>query len=245
MELYEAVFKRKSMRKFDEKLKISDEEMNLIQSKLKSLKKLTPETEVEFVIKPRRETNCRINAEYCILAYTQDKPLWKENIGYMLEQLDLYLATVNIGSCWYGLGKTKEQELNGKLYAIMFCFGKSTSNDFRKDENEFDRKKVEDIWQGLKNDNIANAVRLAPSACNSQPWKVKNDGKEISVYQRQKTDNVLTRALSKYFNGFDMGIFLYILELALDKHGYLYERQLFDNEETELTLLAKYAVLNL
>lgn len=238
--MFDVIFKRKSVRQFDEKLKLSESEMRAIQSKIDSLIPLAQDIEVEFVIKNRKETNCRINGEYCILAYTQDKPLWKENIGYMLEQLDLYLASLNVGCCWYGMGRTNEKERNGKRYAIMFCFGKSLESDFRKNVSEFDRKPADEIWTGVKAEEIASAVRLAPSACNSQPWKAEFDGKEIKIYRKAKTDNILTRALSKYFNGFDMGIFLYITEVTLRHYGKTYNREIFDNEERQLTLLAKY-----
>lgn len=243
MNLYDAVFKRKSMRKFNDNLKISEEEMQLIRDKLTEIKPLADGIEVEFIIKRRQETNCKFNAEYCILAYTQEKPLWKENIGYMLEQLDLYLTTLNIGCCWYGMGRTDEKELDGKRYAIMFSFGKSDEKDFRTDVKQFDRKNAAEICNGELPNKIANAVRLAPSACNSQPWHAEYIDNIIYVYRKRKTDNVLTRALSKYFNGFDMGIFLFILEISLARYEIEFKRELFDSEEKDLTLLAKYAIV--
>ncbi len=52
-------------------------------------------------------------------------------------------------------------------------------------ERDFKRKRVEEIWEGEQIPGVTDIVRFAPSACNSQPWLVKNDG-ELSVYRYRK-----------------------------------------------------------
>ena len=47
------------------------------------------------------------------------------------------------------------------------------------------RKSVEEIWEGEQIHGVSDIVRFAPSACNSQPWLVKNNG-ELSVYRYRK-----------------------------------------------------------
>ena len=45
--------------------------------------------------------------EKVILLYSEEKENYLMNIGYLGEQLDLYLASLNIGSLWFGLNKIK------------------------------------------------------------------------------------------------------------------------------------------
>ena len=119
MNEYEAIFARKSVRKYTGELKLSEEELELIRDKLNGLTPLVDGIEVEFEIKPCKETNCKFNAQYCVVAYSQEKEHWKENVGYKLAQLDLFLPAINVGACWYGMGRVKEKYVNGKRYAIV------------------------------------------------------------------------------------------------------------------------------
>jgi hypothetical protein len=56
---------------------------------------------------------------------------------------------------------------------------------------EYDRKSVEEIREGEQIAGVSNIVRFAPSACNSQPWYVKNKGGAFDLQMqkaRQKRD---------------------------------------------------------
>lgn len=243
MNEYEAIFARKSVRKYNGELKLSEEELELIMDKLNGLTPLVDGIEVEFEIKPCKETNCKFNAQYCVVAYSQEKEHWKENVGYKLAQLDLFLPAINVGACWYGMGRVKEKYVNGKRYAIMYCFGKCGEQDFRSRKEEFTRKKTEEIWKGEFLGGVADAVRFAPSACNSQPWRVVyEDGGTVKVYREKNTDNILTRTLSRYFNGFDMGIFMYIFETVLKREGYEFSRKLYPEKDGNPVLAAEYTL---
>ena len=61
-------------------------------------------TSVKIV--PECETTCKRGAQYCILFYSEKKGEYLRNIGYLGEQMDLYLASKNIGALWFGIGKT-------------------------------------------------------------------------------------------------------------------------------------------
>ena len=56
---------------------------------------------------------------------------------------------------------------------------------YRNDMFKSKRKSVEEIWEGEQIHGVSDIVRFAPSACNSQPWLVKNNG-ELSVYRYRK-----------------------------------------------------------
>lgn len=246
-DLYPVVFKRKSIRKFDKNLSITEEELTSLNRKINELKPLANDIKVQFVIKDRKQTTAK-RGEYCLLMYSEEKPCYLQNAGYMLEHVDLFLATCNIGVCWYGVAKPQEQILNGLKYVIMLAFGKSKSSDFRKDISEFKRKDERIIWQGDYFLDIAKVVRIAPSGCNLQPWRIFCNSNEIKVYKYSNTKSFPAKKLAFYnetdFSLIDMGICLCYLEISLLYHGYNYEKKLTPDNDSieELVEIASYHI---
>lgn len=242
-ELYSSIYKRRSVRNYDADVKLSDEELAEAEAYLGELKPLVPELKVQFEIVPREQTNCRFNAQYCLLVYGEQGNLWLTNIGYMLEQWDLFLASRNIGVCWFGMGKPEQKERDGLSYAIMLCFGKAKEQDFRTKAEDFNRNDVENIWSGLGDEKLGEIVRLAPSAVNSQPWRVEQVGKSFNVYRQKGSVPILSAQLFKRFNKIDMGIFLCYLDIALEECGYNFTRQLgTESDEGKRVLVATYTL---
>ena len=255
-ELLSAVYKRKSMRKYNGGSLTADE-LKQVEDYLHQLKPLCPELKVDFKIVPCKETNCKFDAEYALIVYSQEGNLWLANVGYMLEQLDLYLTQLNIGVCWYGMGKVDEQERGGLKYAILLSFGKSKDADFRSEASEFNRRSVSDIWKVVDNtkdptclrgerslsERIGEIVRLAPSAVNSQPWKVEQEGNTVKVYREKCKIPVMAGILFKHWNKVDIGIFLSFLDVALESEGYTFTRQLHpDTDDVKKVLTATYTI---
>ncbi|MCH5156588.1 MAG: nitroreductase [Clostridiales bacterium] len=241
-ELLQAVYKRKSMRKYSE-AKLSQEELTSVTGYLQQLKPLVPEIKVEYDVVSCSETNCKFNAEYCLIVYSEEANLWLANVGYMLEQWDLYLATLNIGVCWYGMGKVEQTEKNGLKYAIMLAFGKCNEDDFRTSNDEVKRKDIADIWKGIEDVKLAEIVRIAPSAVNSQPWKVEQEGNTLKVYREKGKTPLLSNVLFKHWNKVDIGIFLCFLDVALESEGYTFERTLHtDTDSKKSVLTATYTI---
>ena len=242
-ELLNGVYKRKSMRNFSG-IKLTLEELAMVEEYLRQAKPLCPEISVEFEIVPCSETNCKFNAEYCLIVYSNEANLWLANIGYLLEQWDLYLSMNNIGVCWYGMGKMDEAERNGLKYAIMLAFGKGDEDDFRNSADEFNRKKAVEFWKSSQNGRLSEIVRLAPSAVNSQPWKVEEEGNTLKVYREKGKTPILSNVLFKHWNKVDIGIFLAFLEIALESEGYTFERTLHpDTDDKKSVLTATYTII--
>jgi hypothetical protein len=120
---YNIIFKRKSFRKFNNTLKLSAEELKDIDEKINNLTFLVDNIEVKYLLVPRTETTCK-RGEYCLLIYSEEKENYLLNIGYMCEQVDLYLASKDIGVCWYGMGKTEKPEYENLQFVIMMALGK-------------------------------------------------------------------------------------------------------------------------
>ena len=126
-ELYEMIFKRKSFHLFRNigNLHITEQEIDDIEKEFSKLKPLIDDIKVKIEI-VKKESVLR-GQEYCILFYSEKKDNYLQNIGYLGEQLDLYLVSKNIGTLWFGIGKPDEQELDGLDFVIMIAIAKIDS----------------------------------------------------------------------------------------------------------------------
>ncbi len=117
---------------------------------------------------------------------------------------------------------------------------------FRKDMFKSKRKEISEIWFGDSYLDIANIVRFAPSACNSQPWKVEASEREIKVYRYHKEGKrgIMPKNKVIYYNQIDIGIFLCFLELCLEHNNMEYTKELFieDDHEKEYNLTSIYYI---
>ncbi|HPF82574.1 MAG TPA: nitroreductase family protein [Bacilli bacterium] len=245
-DLYEMIFKRKSFHLFRDvgKERISDEEIEEIEKIFSTFKPLIKDIKVEIKI-VKNSTTCKRGQEYCILFYSEKKDNYLQNIGYLGEQLDLYLVSKNIGTLWFGIGKTKEDKINDLDFVIMMAIGKIDSEDkFRKDMYKSKRKELSEIWIGNDYTNIGNIIRFAPSACNTQPWIVESSDDELKIYRYRKEGKIGIMPKNKviYYNQIDVGIFLCFLELCLEKNSIKFNKTLYveENLENEKNLLAIY-----
>lgn len=246
-DLYKMIFKRKSFHLFRNigNEHITEEEINDILEEFSNFKSLIDDIKVK--IKITKDSTCSRGQEYCILFYSEKKDNYLQNIGYLGEQLDLYLVSKNIGTLWFGIGKTEEKKLDDLDFVIMIAIAKVDSPDkFRKDMYKSKRKEVTEIWDGNSYLDIANIVRFAPSACNTQPWKVESSKNELKIYRYKKEGKrgIMPKDMVIYFNQIDMGIFLCFLELCLEQNNFNYNRSLFieENHDNEYNLLATYKI---
>ena len=244
MDYYKQIFKRKSFHLFKDTGVITDDEMQRLNDFLHVVKPLNAEIKTEIHIVPESETTCKRGGQFCILFYSESKDEYLRNIGYIGEQIDLYLASQNIGALWFGIGKPKDRKINGLDYVIMISIAKMPEDKFRKDLFKSKRKPLSEIWKGSPL-GVAEIVRFTPSACNTQPWIVENNNSSLMVYRYKKPGKrgIMPVEKVRYYNKIDMGIFLFILETCLEHENYTYERILFtdtSNDNTEQTLIAKY-----
>lgn len=243
---YDTIFKRKSFHLFRNvgSDKIEDSELTEIEQAYGSFEKLYPEISTAIRIVPAKTVNFKRDAEYCILIYSEKKDNYLMNAGYIGEQLDLWLVKHNIGSLWYGIGKPDEATYNGLDYVIMLAIHKvNDETKYRKDMFKAKRKPLEEVWSG-DDLGVADIARFAPSACNTQPWYVKNDGGKLTVFRYKKPGKrgIMPASAVSYFNRIDIGIYLCILEICLLNKGLKYSRELFvDNGgDEEFTKAAEY-----
>jgi len=246
---YEDIFKRKSFHLFRNvgTDKIEKRELEEMQDVFGKFDKLYPEIITAIRILPAAEVNFKRDAEYCILIYSEKRDNYLMNAGYIGQQLDLYLVHHNIGSCWFGIGKPDIQSYQGLDFVIMIAIHKINNQSlYRKDMFTAKRKPLDKIWIGDTLD-IAQIARFSPSACNSQPWIVKNENGLLSVsrYKQPGKRGIMPAKAVSYYNRIDIGIFLCILELCMSHNNINFERTLFvdDGEDREYTKSAEYQIV--
>ena len=227
-EYFKMLSMRKSVRKFDGPL--TPEELALVEVQCQNLVSLVDGLETKILIVPRRNTPARFG-EHCLLIYSAPHPLDKVNAGYMLQQMDLFLEKNGFGCCWYGMAKPEERRLDGLDFVIMLTFGKGLDGGYRSGAEDFKRMASSAIWSG--NSKFADVVRLAPSACNSQPWRFTREDNVIRVYRETELKTIIPQVWRPLFNGVDVGISLFFLETALREAGQSFTRRLLSNAPME------------
>lgn len=245
--LYGMIDKRKSFHLFRNtgNEKISLDKIEEIKERYKSFIPLYPEIKTAIRVVPANETTCKRGQEYCILLYSEKKDNYLHNIGYLGEQLDLYLVSQNIGTLWFGIGKPNETSFEGLDFVIMIAISQIDNvKKFRKDMFKSKRKPVEEIWNGEFIEGVTEIIRFAPSACNTQPWFVQHIDQTIQVFRYKKSGKrgIMPAAQVSYYNQIDIGIFLCILDLCLIHNDIHYDVELYDDYgcDDEKTLIAAY-----
>ncbi len=97
-----------------------------------------------------------------------------QNVGFIGEQIALWLTHKGISTCWAGMAKQKTQPSRGELpYVISIEFGRGNNAPFRRLAEEAPRKKLHEFLLGEISRPeflpVLEAGRLAPSAVNMQP----------------------------------------------------------------------------
>lgn len=247
--MYDMIFKRKSFHIFRDvgEEKLSEDELKDIRQAYENIESIYPEIKTDIRIVPAKEKVLGRGAEYAIEIYSEKKDNYLMNVGFIGEMLDLYLVSRDIGTLWFGIGNSEESEYNGLSFVIMILIKKiDNAEKFRKEMFKSKRKNLEEIWQGNQIPGVSDIVRFAPSACNSQPWRVKRDGNILELYRYRKLGRIgiMPGNMVSVYNRIDMGIFICFLELCLKHENYDFSRELFVDEgsDIELTLTAKYSL---
>ena len=244
---YQSIFKRKSFHLFRNVGAgiISSEELAEIKEAYENFESLYPDIRTAIKIVPAKQVNFKRDAEYCILIYSEKKDNYLMNAGYIGEQLDLYLVNKNIGTLWFGIGKPDEEEYEGLDYVIMIAIHKiEDESKFRKDMFKSKRKPLAETWEG-DSLGVGEIARFAPSACNTQPWFVRNEGDILKVYRYKKAGKrgIMPAKAVAFYNRIDIGIYLCILEICLKEKGISFGRELFVDDadnQVEYSKVAEY-----
>ncbi|MDI6725188.1 MAG: nitroreductase family protein [Methanobacterium sp.] len=218
--LYETIFKRKSIRNYD-LTPLDQNTLTEIKNHLNALESLYKDIKTEFKIIGTDDVKRRImkKSPHYIAVFSENKEGYLTNAGFMLQQMDLYLSAKGIGTCWQGIPQPKKEVLESSdlEFVILIAFGKANEPLHRKGIAEFKRKSLKEISNVHGADELMEAVRLAPSASNNQPWFFTGDENIIHVYAIKP--GFIRGLLAKRYIPIDVGIAFYHLKLAAENYG--------------------------
>lgn len=221
MELKCAIYERKSVRSF-ENTPVSDEIISKIKDFASGIKPLYPDIKTAFEIVDKKyvKTVCPWVTPQVISIYSQKKDGCYENVGFVFQQLELYINSLGLGACWLGLGKTvnvinEKFRKDGLEFVITMAFGYPKGEHKRKLPDEFKRLHLSEISDII--DDKLEAARLAPSSVNNQPWYFTHNGNVIHAFCKR---NALINTVPLYMNLIDVGIAL--------SHMYVSNKETFE-----------------
>lgn len=233
IELYDSIFRRKSVRKYSMD-SLSQETIDEISNYLETLEPLCPEIKVKFIFAEHGEIAnlLPVRCPHYILMFSETEDNYLFNVGFMGQQIDLYLSARGLGSCWLGLAKPY-QEISGTEeldFVIMLGFGEAAEPLYREDVSQFKRKSLSQISSVPGAEELLEPVRLAPSAVNRQPWHFY--GTPQRLYVATEKLNPVTYPIYNRLNQIDTGIGLCHLVLSAEHLGKSVRFQFCDPEKT-------------
>jgi nitroreductase len=218
---YSYIFKRKSIRNYD-LTPLDDAKLKEISEYLNSLKPIYDDikTELKIISPDYVKRRMMKEAPHYIAVFSEVKEGYLTNIGYMLQQADLFFSVNGLGCCWQGIpAPTKELVGSSSLdFVIFIAFGKPKDprSLHRSSVSEFKRKSLGEITDIAGADELLEVARIAPSATNSQPWFFTGDKNLIHAYSVEP--GFIKRFTKKYIP-IDMGIAICHLQIAAEHFG--------------------------
>lgn len=167
----------------------------------------------------------KVIAPHYIAITSKEEPGHLENVGFIGEQLIFKLTALGIGSCW--LGRSIDKNVFNKIapiktdqsHIILISFGYAEEN--LSPISKRNRLNINQFVQGeIKEDfiPILNALRIAPSAVNSQPWRIIVEENTMHLYM--KTKNFISEKILAKLNLVDMGIGLCHMVKTAEELGF-------------------------
>jgi len=213
MDLYKQIFLRKSCRKYQVE-PLGATEMEEIEQFIREMRPLFPEVTLNHRMLGPGQTKGLLapKAPHYMVISGNPQPYRDLCVGFLFQQLDLYLSARGIGACWLGVTKGREAPA-GETDILSICFGRPAEHATRT-LAEFKRKSLKEIATG--EDPRLEAVRLAPSGINLQPWYFIVEDGVIHVYQAVRKG---LKALVYNLQELDVGIALCHLAMASEAMG--------------------------
>jgi len=212
MYLYSPIFTRKSCRSYD-MTPLGTEMFQQIETFISGVRPLLPNAEFTHKIAgPEEVKGLGIpKAPHYMLISGKDQPLRNTCAGFLFQHVELYLYSMGLATRWLGGVKGRQEDPD---HIIGFAFGKPMEPAVRK-PSDFQRKSVAEIAKGA--DSRFEAVRLAPSGLNKQPWYFIVEGSAVHAYYQKSLGGLF--GMLYHLTDLDAGIALCHLEVASEHEG--------------------------
>jgi nitroreductase len=183
--LYETIFKRKSIRKYQSG-PLDQSTLEMVRSEIAELRPMVSgiKTEIKMLGTDEVKGLFKVDAPHYLAIFSEEKEGFAANAGFMLQQLDLFFSANGIGCCWQGGPKPVKTVTApaGLEFVIILAFGRPAETLQRSDVNEFKRRKLSEITDIKGMDDFMEPARLAPSGMNNQSWFYRGDPYRIDAY---------------------------------------------------------------
>lgn len=224
MNVYEAIFNRRSVRKFQMK-PLEADLLEKVRKMIANASPLDGNSKVEFEIyenlnkKKSAKGLWKVEAPYYLLVYCDSTPAGYRNAGYVAEQIVLYMTTKEIGTCYLGSTKVGPGEKNGMKRFLVIAFGEAEGNLYR-DMEDAHRLPLSTLCTykdepGEYLKKILKSARMAPSAMNTQPWRFIVYADRLYVFA--KKESIPQPKLMVAMRDFNMGIMLCHIMLSAEE----------------------------
>lgn len=180
MNLYQMIFKRRSIRKF-KKEQVPEQLLKDILYFGKCVSRLHADIQIRMEIRENLDEHLpvkglwKVEAPYYLVFYSEEKDSYLTNAGYILEPVLLYMTGKGLGTCYLGNTRVPGAGPAGMKQVIAIAFGYPKTLLYRDPATarRLPLKELcvfkEEAGESMK--NILKAVRLAPSVMNTQPWR--------------------------------------------------------------------------
>ncbi|MEG2246214.1 MAG: nitroreductase family protein [Romboutsia sp.] len=220
MELYDAIFYRKSVRNYSNKVikKSLIDEVKEICSRITYINK---ELNIKAHVVDRGHLihflmgkQCNVKAPHYIVITSNKGEDYLQNIGFAMEKVVLQLTALGIATCWIESNLRREDilefiplekleideeneekielDLEEPIAVIAFGYPEKDEKLFRTVKLDSKRKRVNHISKNLDRKwiKVLNSVRIAPSIKNCQPWMFYNKNDELHIYQEKQKKSI-------------------------------------------------------
>ena len=212
MNLYASISQRKSCRKYDLH-PLKQEILEEIQNAVLGFEPLFPDLPLQWRFTKKVKGRFHVEAPHYVIISGQGKPGEMEHAGFLFQQLVLWFDAMDIGCVWLGASKDAETtDIKDDIIAIGFGF---TTEPVHRTKEQFKRKPIEKITN-VPDDFCMQAVRLAPSGMNTQPWYFEQHTDQVHVYKQKLKPPI---SLIYKHADIDMGIALCHYALACKESG--------------------------
>ena len=202
----DTIYRRRSCRSYAAD-PISAEQRRQIEAFGQQIRPLDPDIRVSWQIVGAEQVRFYMpwKAPQLIAVFSENKPGYLENVGFLFQQMDLYLQSIGLGVCWMGLGKLRSglEIPAGMEVVILLPFG-TPKEPLPQEKRKFSRKTMEEITDHP--DTRLECARVAPSSTNSQPWYFTHEGQVIHAFRSEA--GLLRHAMLGTMNRIDIGIAL-------------------------------------
>lgn len=218
MELYDAIFYRKSIKNYSNK-SIKSSLMEEVKCLCSNITYLNEDLNIKAHVIDRGHLiqflmgkSCDIKAPHYIVITSNKVEGYLENIGFAVEEIILGLTSLGIATCWIQSNLKRddvlefinfeeidpededyEQKLESPYAIIAFGYAEKDEKLFKSKNSEPDRKRLKKVCKKIDKKwiKVLNAVRIAPSIKNSQPWVFYAKDYGFDVYEEKPKKGVV------------------------------------------------------